>query len=84
MSFARFPGAGVERCVQVADVAVDRADAQSRAVDDGGNRLHCLGIQYVRHMVTDAGERAEVDFLEAEATHGVQGCGQVLVAEADR
>jgi hypothetical protein len=48
-------GVGVERGVQITDVAVDRAHAQPGRGHRAGDGLNCGGVEHEGHVVADAG-----------------------------
>ena len=75
---------GVQRCVQVADVAVDRAHPQSRGGDGGGDVGDGGGVEHIGNVVAHPGQRAEVDLGEAQFGDRRQRLRQRQVPKADR
>ena len=76
-------GLGAEGSVEVPDVSVDGSDTETACGHVGGDGFDGGPVQCVGDVVAHAGERAEVDLLEAHAGHGGEGRGQVEVPEAD-
>ena len=82
-SLPRTPALGVEPFVKVPHVAVHGADPQAGRVDLGRHGFNRGRIEFIRNVVANAGQGAQIDLSEAQALHGAQGSAQVLVPEAD-